>query len=58
LDAAWSHIGSPENVTGITPEFGARRRIRIVDGKLHETSFGVGRKSEMAAATGTVERQS
>ena len=35
----------------------ADRRIHIVDGKIHETSFGVDRKSEIAAATGTVECQ-
>jgi lipoprotein-releasing system ATP-binding protein len=32
----------------------ADRRIHIVDGKIHETSFGVDRKPEIAAATGAV----
>ena len=32
----------------------ADRRIHIVDGKIHETSFGIDRKREIAAATGTV----
>ena len=30
----------------------ADRRIHIVDGKIHETSFGIDRKPEVAAATG------
>jgi len=31
----------------------ADRRIHIVDGKIHETTFGGNRKAEVAAATHT-----
>jgi lipoprotein-releasing system ATP-binding protein len=36
----------------------ADRRIHIVDGKIHETTFGGDRKPEAAVATGTAECQS
>jgi hypothetical protein len=36
----------------------ADRRIHIVDGKVHETTFGGDRKPEAAGATGATECQS
>jgi ABC-type lipoprotein export system ATPase subunit len=36
----------------------ADRRIHIVDGRIHETTFGGHRKAETAATTGSPELQS